>query len=129
MASLNEHGNFFKRDIWAHFAKEEKALFPEMEKFIPREGGPIAVMLVEHEDLREANGKFQAALANLNKDINNAAAREIIRNEGDTIIDILQQHIHKEDNILFMMANMHLSDSQNERIRGIFAEVDKEYGR
>src|SRR3990167_1107598 len=31
--------------------KEEKALFPEIEKFMPREGGPTGMMIIEHKDL------------------------------------------------------------------------------
>ena len=126
---LKEHGKFFKHDFWAHFDKEEKALFPEMEKFIPRDQGPIGVMLLEHKDLREANDKFQSALAALVQDVNNAGAKQVIRHEGFTIIDVLQQHIHKEDNILFMMANMHINDSQNKSMLEIFAQIDKEYGK
>ncbi|MBM2832535.1 MAG: Hemerythrin cation binding domain protein [Dehalococcoidia bacterium] len=129
LESLKEYGKFFKRDIWAHFDKEEKALFPEMEKFIPRDQGPIGVMLLEHKDLREANDKFQSALAALLQDVNNAGAKQIIRHEGYTIIDVLQQHIHKEDNILFMMANMHINDAQNKRILEVFAGIDREYGK
>jgi hemerythrin-like domain-containing protein len=127
--SLKEHGKFFQHDIWAHFDKEEKALFPEMEKFIPRDQGPIGVMLLEHDDLREANRKFQSALTSLTQDINDAGAKQVIRHEGYTIIDVLQQHIHKEDNILFMMANMHITDAQNNRMLEVFAGIDREYGK
>lgn len=129
LKSLQVQGKFFKKDFWAHFDKEEKALFPEMEKFMPRDQGPIGVMLLEHKDLRESNDKFQAALAALSQNINNAEAKQVIRHEGYTIIDVLQQHINKEDNILFRMANMHMTDAQNKRMLEVFAQIDKEYGK
>lgn len=129
MESLKEQGKFFKHDIWAHFAKEEKGLFPEMDKFIPRDGGPVGMMLIEHDDLRQVNEKFQAALATFSQNGANAEAKNILRKEGTIIIDVLEQHIHKEDNILFMMANMHLDASQNKNILEIFARIDREYAK
>ena len=34
-AKLEELASFFKTDFWVHFTKEEEALFPEIERFIP----------------------------------------------------------------------------------------------
>ena len=31
--------------------KEEKVFFPEIEKFMPRDGGPTGMMVIEHQDL------------------------------------------------------------------------------
>ena len=57
-AKLKELASFFGADFWVHFTKEEEALFPEMEIFIPRDSGPIGVMLMEHEELRSTNSKI-----------------------------------------------------------------------
>lgn len=48
---IDEILEFFKEFIDAcHHGKEEKFLFPAIEAAgIPREGGPIGVMLAEHE--------------------------------------------------------------------------------
>ena len=56
---LKELASFFKTGFWVHFSKEEEALFPEVERFIPREGGPTGMMFIEHEDLRNTNKEFQ----------------------------------------------------------------------
>ena len=47
--------DFFKEFIdTCHHGKEEKFLFPALQKAgIPREGGPIGVMLTEHETGRK----------------------------------------------------------------------------
>ena len=42
--------------------KEEKALFPELEKFIPRDGGPTGVMIMEHKELVELIESFKENL-------------------------------------------------------------------
>jgi len=62
-AELKELTTFFKAEFWVHFTKEEEALFPEIETFLPRDAGPLGVMLMEHEDLRKTNDIIQKATA------------------------------------------------------------------
>lgn len=52
---LKELTSFFDTDFWMHFDKEEKALFPEFDNFMPRGSGPLAVMIEEHEVLRKTH--------------------------------------------------------------------------
>ena len=93
--------------------KEEKALFPEIEKFVPREGGPTGMMIIEHEDLVKS-------IQNFKKTKNFGEMGKI----GDHIISLLRQHIDKENNILFMIADMHLDDVQKETILEKFRSID-----
>ncbi|MBI2328991.1 MAG: hemerythrin domain-containing protein [Chloroflexi bacterium] len=124
-ATLKELASFFKTDFWVHFSKEEEALFPEIEKFIPREGGPVGMMLVEHEDLRNTNAQLQPAIADYLRDSGNPEAKEIIRRRGSHFIELLTSHISKEDNILFMMADMHLDQTQIDKVLKRFQEIEK----
>ncbi len=55
---IKELASFFETDFWIHFSKEEATLFTEIEKFSPRDGVPLGVMLVEHEDLRNTNSNI-----------------------------------------------------------------------
>lgn len=90
-----------------HHRKEEDMLFSRMvENGFPRQGGPIAVMLMEHDEGRRLTGAM-AALTQKQGLLDaeelrglNAAAR------GYTAL--LRQHIYKEDNVLYPMAKMHL---------------------
>ena len=93
--------------------KEEKALFPEIEKFMPRDGGPTGMMVIEHQDLTESIESFKQTdnFENLNK-------------IGDHIINLLREHIDKENNMLFMMAEMHLDNKQKEIIIKKFKGID-----
>ena len=93
--------------------KEEKVLFPEIEKFMPREGGPTGMMIIEHKDLTESIKMF-----NGEKDINN------LIETGSHIISLLREHIDKENNMLFMMVEMHLDDKQKKIILKKFKEID-----
>ena len=96
--------------------KEEKALFPEIEKFIPREGGPTGVMIMEHKDLIGLIKDFKEELKIRNFDE--------LKEDGNNIIAILRPHIDKENNILFMMADMHLDDKQKKTILDKFKKFD-----
>ena len=121
---LKELASFFKQDFWTHFAKEENALFPELEKFIPREAGPIAVMLMEHDDLRRTNEELQPAINEYLGSADSLSAKELIERHGSHFISILRDHIAKENDILFMMAEIHLDQAQIDKVTKLFHEIE-----
>ena len=127
-AELGELAAFFKTDFWIHFAKEEEALFPEIEKFIPRDSGPTGMMLIEHEELRSTNTEFQSAIEVYFRDADNLEAKGMIQRYGTHFIEFLRDHIDKEDNILFMMADMHLDQTQIDKVIKLFHEIEKAEG-
>lgn len=102
-----------------HHSKEEGMLFVEIEKAgIPKEGGPVGVMLIEHDQGRNYVKGMASAIENNND-------KEFVENARD-FIDLLRQHINKEDNILYMIADAHLSpDVQNELLER-FERYEKE---
>lgn len=119
MELLSENIAVLNKEFDKHsLQKEETALFPEIEKFIPREGGPTGMMIVEHQELVDFIGKFKQALAANDSDSLNECGRHII--------DVLRQHIDKENNILFNMADMHFSDEQKDVILKKFKQIDQE---
>ncbi len=127
-AKLKDLAAFFKTEFWVHFTKEEEALFPEIEKVIPREGGPTGMMFIEHEDLRKTNSRLQPAIADYLRDSDNAEARGVIQRDGTHFVELLRNHIDKEDNILFMMADMHLDQAQIDKVAKLFASIERAGG-
>jgi len=106
-----------------HHGKEEGMLFPELEaKGIPKEGGPIGVMLIEHEEGRELQRRMRGATSNLADEANRqqfvTAAREYI--------NLLRQHIWKEDNVLFKMAEQVLTETEDEQLTERFERHERE---
>ena len=92
----------------SHHHKEERVLFPMLEAAgMPVHGGPIAVMLHEHDRGRRC---LSAVRNNLEAARNGSpeAARGI-RMALVEYVDLLRRHIWKEDNILFEMAKVQLS--------------------
>jgi hemerythrin-like domain-containing protein len=93
-----------------HHAKEEKALFPQLEaKGVPRAGGPIGVMLHEHEEGRALQQQMRLAFSGLSE----MANRRLFRSAARQYIALLRQHICKEDNVLFPMAQHLLTESED----------------
>src|SRR3990172_819068 len=87
-----------------HHGKEEDLLFPAMEKVgIPREGGPLGVMLMEHGFGREFVKGMSESAEKLKQGDRSAAAKFIENARG--YVKLLSQHIDKEDNILYPMAD------------------------
>lgn len=87
-----------------HHGKEEDLLFPALEEQgMPRDAGPIAVMLMEHQRGRAFVAQMAGACAGARGgDIDDRAK---LINAGRGYIDLLRQHILKEDNVLFNMAD------------------------
>ncbi|MBI4303858.1 MAG: hemerythrin domain-containing protein [Chloroflexi bacterium] len=124
-AKLRDLTSFFNTDFWVHFAKEEEALFPEIERFIPRDAGPLGVMLAEHDDLRKTNTEVQKAVASYLNHADSDETRKTIGKFGTHFIGVLRDHIYKEDNILFHMADMHLDGTQDEKVLSLFSTIEK----
>lgn len=121
---LSELASFFNTDFRLHFAKEEEALFPVIESFLPRQGGPTGVMLIEHEDLRATNDRIQDAVKAYLGGPDSSKAKDNVQEHVSHFIGLLKEHIYKEDNILFSMADMHLDGAQGERIIRLFEEIE-----
>jgi hemerythrin-like domain-containing protein len=104
-AEIGELLDFFRVFVdRCHHGKEEEFLFPELERRgVPREGGPVGVMLHEHETGRAHVRSMAAALARLAAG-EAAAAAETAR-EARAFSAMLQAHIFKENNVLFRMAD------------------------
>jgi hemerythrin-like domain-containing protein len=92
-----------------HHFKEEESLFPALARAgMPVEGGPIGMMLYEHDIGRRClSGIRQQLDAARGGD---AAACASIRAYAKQYIELLRSHIWKEDNILFQKARHALDE-------------------
>ncbi len=92
-----------------HNIKEENYLFPRMgERGVPVEGGPIGVMLMEHEAERGLLVKMQMALGSL-KAASDDEKQTFVK-EGMEYLTIRAEHIWKENDVLYGMARQMLND-------------------
>lgn len=105
-----------------HHGKEEDLLFPTLEaRGVPRQGGPIGVMLEEHRLARIYTAEMARALADQESDAD--VARRRFLSAADRYIDLLSQHIFKEDNILFAIGDQVLTEEDRNRLARGFCDV------
>lgn len=87
-----------------HHNREENILFPAMlAAGMPAQGGPINVMLAEHEHGRQLTKDLLAAAENLKA--GEASAGEAVAANALQYAALMRGHINKENNILFQMAD------------------------
>lgn len=108
-----------------HHFKEEKVLFPAMEAHgIPSEGGPIGMMLMEHEEARSYVGAMFAAISLI--EAKNEAAKESLLSSAQAYCRLLREHIQKEDEVLFRMADEVISAEEQKKLSAAFAQHEAE---
>ena len=110
-----------------HHQKEEGILFTEMEaNGIPVNGGPIGVMLAEHVMGRNYTKEMAKAVDDYEKGLHGADKRFVENARG--YINLLSQHIAKENNILYPMAE-HILSGMDDRIVNKFEDIEKALGK
>lgn len=108
-----------------HHGKEENNLFPALEaQGFPRHGGPVGVMLSEHDEGRRHIRAMDEALSAASGDA--AAVRQFVEH-ARAYTELLRQHIQKEDNILFVLADRVLGPDEQEELLTRFEYVEAEH--
>jgi hemerythrin-like domain-containing protein len=107
----------------AHHGKEEQHLFPALERAgMPREAGPVAVMLMEHDLGRGELAALRDALAGLQEGVEDAPVR--FSRAAARYVPLLRDHIEKENLVLFRMACDLIPPSDVALLERAYAEVD-----
>ena len=106
-----------------HHAKEEDILFKEFVKKVESDDGcvhcnPVEQMLVEHEEGREFVKGMKQALDNDDKE-------KLVENARG-YAGLIQEHIFKEDNILYPMADGVLSEEVEKEMFEKFEKIENE---
>ena len=114
-SALDFFGSFADR---CHHAKEEQRLFPALQmRGMPLRVGPLAVMLHEHELGRAAITAMRTALDDAARNAAEAPKRFAAAARG--YVELLREHIDKENRVLFSMADEMLGpEVQDELLRG-----------
>ncbi len=108
-----------------HHAKEEKLLFAKMEeRGVPVSGGPIAVMLQEHDQGRRRVKAVAEALPKARS--GDASAVASVRDNLSAYIRLLRGHIDKEDHVLYPMADRLFTPEDQQALTKAFEKVEAE---
>ncbi len=107
-----------------HHGKEEALLFPALEAVgLPRDGGPIGVMLADHTEGRMHIRAMVDALARLQAGDDAGAA---FADHALAYVRLLRAHIEKENQVLFVMAERLLPAKVHATLTAEFDRVEAE---
>ena len=106
-----------------HHAKEEDVLFEALVKNgMPRANSPVAAMLMEHDQgrayVRAMEKAAQAALAG------QPGQNGIIADSAHGYLELLREHIAKEDDILYPLAERLIPEEMREDIIAGYAAAE-----
>lgn len=112
-----------------HHGKEEDSLFPELEKRgMPTHMGPIATMLMEHKQTREIADRMALS----SKEYLESGSAEKLISDITQYIEHMAKHIWKENNRLFVMAEMRLkgyADQMNKSLDDVEKQKLQQVGK
>ncbi|PHS58148.1 MAG: hemerythrin HHE cation-binding protein [Sulfurimonas sp.] len=95
----------FADETERHFQMEERIMFLEFETKTGMIEGPTAMMRHEHTQMRKLIGDIKVSIEDKNKD-------KFFGN-SETLMILMQQHNMKEEQMLYPMAQQHLSAQSN----------------
>ncbi len=109
-----------------HHGKEEVCLFPCLERRgIPREGGPIGVLLMEHEMGRTLIKRLSEAL---DRYVEHGEGFDRVIQLCEGYVELLKEHIDKENNVLFPMGDEVMEEKDSDEVESCYDEREEEIG-
>ncbi len=108
-----------------HHCKEEQVLFPALERHgIPKDGGPVGMMLTEHEEARSYVRGMAAAMAQI--EAGETSATNALFDNAKSYLRLLREHIQKEDDVLFRMADVVIPEGEQRQLLQSFEAHEAE---
>ena len=109
-------------DDW-HHGKEEGVLFEALGKHgMPKDGGPVAVMLAEHDEGRRLTSAMRSGAERMQQG-DSGAVSQITENALGYVM-LLRQHIQKEDQVLYPMSDQIIPTKEHAQIMAAFGQVE-----
>ncbi|MBI3165852.1 MAG: hemerythrin domain-containing protein [Chloroflexi bacterium] len=106
----------FASALESHASIEDELLFIALEPHLGAQGGPLAVMRMEHAQITDLLGQIESA-----------ASLEEGRALAAQMIQVTRGHFQKEEQILFRMARQFLSEEQLSALGAQWAQYRKIY--
>ncbi|MCC7020239.1 MAG: hemerythrin domain-containing protein [Ardenticatenales bacterium] len=104
-----------------HHLKEEHVLFPAITAAGVPAGGPVSVMLHEHDEGRSLIRALREAARAM--DAGDATVRAELVGCARDYVALLRSHIAKEDHVLFPMARQVIDPAAQARVAAAFEDI------
>ena len=127
--------------LLVHARKEDDALFPAVERALGEAEGPTGVMRREHVEIHDRARRFRETLRQLHDEEHPAivAGGERLRGlarrgagaaaltaTGAEVVDLLDAHFEKEEDVLFPIARNLLTSEDLAAVAARMEEIEKE---
>ncbi len=100
---------FVDEEVRVHNAKEEGALFPIVERYVD---GPTNVMRDDHVRMAKIYKKLHYSITTMQASHDDKIAREELFDAAESIVQLMVNHIHKENLILFPLVKRFLTKDE-----------------
>jgi hemerythrin-like domain-containing protein len=108
-----------------HHGKEERHLFSLMAaRGVPQEGGPLGVMLREHDEGRRHLRAIAEALPAAAR--GDELAARVFATNARAYVALLRQHIVKEDTVLYPIAERVLTAEDDQQLMQGFDAIERD---
>ncbi len=111
-------------DLSLHFRREEKALYPLLEKRMGDNTEPVTVMKQEHQRLLECLRSFTSEVSRMIKEHDTVKTWDLSSTLQDLRSD-LSDHMSREERVLFWLAELHLSRGDRNKVSFELAQMNR----
>ncbi len=113
-----------------HFLMEEEGLFPTLSEYLGKEHGPIEVLLGEHTEIKGLLSQWKDEVgvlsASLSGSVRDACLKRVLV-LGDAVMTRLRLHISKENQILFKISEVSLSEKEKSFVAQKLHHIETAY--
>jgi hemerythrin-like domain-containing protein len=100
---------YVDEEVRHHNKHEEEALFPIVERYVD---GPTTVLREDHAKMAKIYKKLTYSIKALRDNTDDAIARMELCESAEDIVQLMVNHIHKENQILFPMIQRFCTKSE-----------------
>ncbi len=114
-------------DLSSHFQKEEKTLYPLLERRMADKAEPVILMREEHKRLSARLDSFTSEVMRMLKEHDTRKTWELSSKLQDLRSE-LSDHVSREEEVLFWLAEIHLSRNDRNKIYAELSQTRNETG-
>ncbi len=104
---------FVDEEVRVHNGKEETALFPIVERYVD---GPTNVLREDHQRMAKIYKKLHYSINSLKENHEDKIAKQELVEAAEGIVQLMVNHIHKENEILFPLVKRFLTKEELRKV-------------
>jgi DUF438 domain-containing protein len=108
LSSLLRKSGHLSEDLLAHFQREEKALYPILEKRMGSNSETVRVMRQEHQELLDRASSVKSEISRMLNNGDSVRTWELA-SKLQELRGSLSDHVSREERVLFWLADLRLS--------------------